>query len=291
MNAKIKLSLFALAGVSLLASCGDSGTTLTRAQAETELDSYASHAQTPTKVTYKDVTIGKNPTKSTKAGTAKSSMILDSAAVYAYRHFDEETGDFPAGSSYYAYKTAEGKYFVGSVVGSTKTYYETIETVVKGIITAGIGALKTYADSQASGTSYWLKGFDKSEKWIADNSKDKDNTETYGQGYGGGTVYGYIKSESYKKYADGKMKADITAMYPFQADMVSMGGENCIYEWENYQLTRLYNNYQDYEETFDWTNTVATDMPIDANTWTKGVAVLTGTVTAAMICNAHAYSD
>lgn len=59
-----------------------------------------------------------------------------------------------------------------------------------------------------------------------------------------------------------------------------MGGENCIYEWENYQLTRLYNNYQDYEETMDWTKADGAEKQIDLNTWTldatlavKGLAV------------------
>ena len=52
MNAKIKLSLLALAGVSMLASCGAKGETLTRAQAQTELNSYVGKAKTPTKFTY-----------------------------------------------------------------------------------------------------------------------------------------------------------------------------------------------------------------------------------------------
>lgn len=293
MNAKIKSTLLVLASVGMLASC-NSGTNLSRAEAETELDSYSKNVKAQTKVTYKDVTVGKNPSKGTKSGTAKSSAIFDTEAVYGYRHFDEETGVFPAGSSYYAYKTTEGKYFIGSIVGSTKTYYESSETAVKGIITAAITALSTYTNSQAAGTSYWLKGFDKSESWMSSNSKDKDATATYGEGYGGGSVKGYVKAESYKKYSDGAMKADITAIYPFQSDMVSMGGENCIYEWKDFQLTRLYNNYQDYEETLDWTKASTDDKPIDANTWTKDATLgvtLAATVTAALAKVSHAYSD
>ena len=119
------------------------------------------------------------------------------------------------------------------------------------------------------------------------NSKDKTNKETYGdsafgygEGHAGGSVKGYIKSESYTKYADGSMKADILAVYPQNDKQVAMGGENCIYEWENYQLTRLYNNYQDYEETMDRAKADGAEKPIDLNTWTldatlavKGLAV------------------
>ena len=59
MNAKIKLSLLALASVSMLASCGAKGETLTRAQAETELNSYVGKAATPTKFTYAKKTVAK----------------------------------------------------------------------------------------------------------------------------------------------------------------------------------------------------------------------------------------
>ncbi len=280
MNAKIKSTLLVLASVGMLASC-NSGTNLSRAEAETELDSYSKHIPTQSKVTYNDKTV--------KDGKAASSAIIDTTEVYAYRQFDVETGTFKAGSKYYAYKNGD-KYYFASIVGSTKSYLESTETVVKAAVTAALTAVTGYANYQASGTSAWLKGFDKSESWMSSNSKDKDATATYGEGYGGGSVKGYVKAESYKKYSDGAMKADITAIYPFQSDMVSMGGENCIYEWKDYQLTRLYNNYQNYEETLDWTKASTNDKPVDANTWTKDLT-LALTATAAIATFAHAWSD
>lgn len=291
MNAKIKLSLLALAGVSMLASCGAKGESLTREQAQTELNSYAGKAATPTKVTYEDKTIGENPAKGTKNGTVKSSAILDTANVYGYRYFAEDTGAFQAGSKFYAY-AKDGKYMFGSIIGTTKTYYEAAtagEATTKGAITAAITALNTYAVSQATGTANWIKGLDKAETWMNSNSKDKDNSSTYGEGYAGGSVKGYAKEDSYTKYADGSMKADILALYPTNNAQVAMGGEHCIYEWKNYQLTRLFNNYQDYEETLDWEN-AAIDTPIDANSWTKGDVALVATVTAALATFAHAWS-
>ncbi len=280
MNAKIKKTLLALASAGMLASCS-SGTKLTRAEAETELDSYSKNVKAQSKVTYNDKTV--------KNSSASSSAIIDTTEVYAYRHFDVETGTFKAGSSYYAYKNGE-KYFFGAIVGSSKTYFEGSEGTVKTAVTAALTALSTYANSQAGGTSYWLKGFDKSEAWMNSNNKDKDATATYGEGYGGGSVKGYVKSESYTKYSDGSMKADITAIYPFQSDMVSMGGENCIYEWKDFNLTRLYNNYQNYEETMDWTKASTNDKPIDANSWTKD-ATLVLTATAALATFSHAWAD
>ncbi len=63
------------------------------------------------------------------------------------------------------------------------------------------------------------------------------------------------------------MTAEIVAMYPYQQSLMDQGGEKCIYEFKNYQLTRLYNNYQKYEEKFDWAN-AATSAKID-DTYTK----------------------
>ncbi|HBM99991.1 MAG TPA: hypothetical protein DD384_01975 [Firmicutes bacterium] len=289
MNAKIKLSLFALASAAMLASCGAKGESLTREQAQTELNSYSGMAATPTKVTYEDKTVGENPSKDTKKGTTKSSAILDTTNVYGYRYFAEDTGNFQAGSKYYAY-AKDGKYWMGAIIGSSKTYFEANEAIVKAALTASLTALNTYAASQATGTANWIKGLDKAETWMNSNSKDKDNTATYGEGYAGGSVKGYAKADSYTKYADGEMTADITAIYPFQADMVSMGGEHCIYEWKNYQLTRLFNNYQDYEETLDWENASTSDMPIDTDNWTKD-DTLAARVALALVTFAHAWSD
>lgn len=281
MNAKIKLSLFALASVAMLASCGESGTSLTRDQATAELDSYSKNVPAQTKLTYNDKTV--------KAGSKNSSAILDTTAVYGYRHFEVKTGNFEAGSTYYAY-AKDGKYMMGAIVGSSKTYFEASETVVRTAITAAMTAATGYANYQAAGTSNWIKGLAKATNWIESNSKDKDDKETYGSGYAGGSVLGYVKSESYTKYGEGSMKADITAMYPKQDAMVTMGGEHCIYEWKNFQLTRLYNNFQDYEETLDWENASTNDMPIDANAWTKD-ATLVASVPVALATFAHAWSD
>lgn len=280
MNAKIKLSLLALASVSMLASCGAKGETLTRAQAETELNSYVGKAATPTKFTYAKKTVAK------KSGI--NSAVVDTENLYGYRHFDVAFGEaYEAGSTYYVYKSEGGKFLFGAEVGSAKKYCEVTETAVKAALAAGVTALTAYTNGQATGTAKWLAGFDKAEGWMEANSKDKTNKETYGdsafgygEGHAGGSVKGYIKSESYTKYADGSMKADILAVYPQNDKQVAMGGENCIYEWENYQLTRLYNNYQDYEETMDWAKADGAQKPIDLNTWTldatlavKGLAV------------------
>lgn len=280
MNAKIKLSLLALAGVSMLASCGAKGQDLTRAQAEAELNSYNGKASTPTKFTYAKKTVAKkNPI---------NSAVVDTENLYGYRHFDEAFGDlYEAGSTYYVYKSDSGKFLFGAEVGSDKKYCEVTEAAVKTALAAGVAAFTNYANGQAASVAKWLAGFDKAEGWMSSNSKDKTDKETYndsafgyGEGHAGGSVKGYIKSESYTKYADGSMKADITAVYPQNDAQVKMGGENCIYEWENYQLTRLYNNYQDYEETMDWAKAEKSSVQIDLNTWTldaslavKGLAV------------------
>lgn len=268
MNAKIKLSLLALAGVSMLASCGAKGETLTRAQAETELNSYKGKAATPTKFTY------------TKKNSCQKDWhqlcFVDTENLYGYRHFYVALGEtYEAGSTYYVYKSDNGKFLFGAEVGSTKKYCEVTETAVKAALAAGVTALTAYTNGQAASVAKWLAGFDKAEGWMTANSKDKTNKETYGdsafgngEGHAGGSVKGYVKSESYTKYADGAMKADILAVYPQNDKQVAMGGENCIYEWENYQLTRLYNNYQDYEETMDWAKADGAEKPIDLNTWT-----------------------
>ncbi len=270
MNAKIKLSLLALAGVSMLASCGAKGETLTRAQAETELNSYVGKAKTPTKFTYTKKTVAKK--------TGINSAVVDTENLYGYRHFDVAFGKtYEAGSTYYVYKSESGKFLFGAEVGSAKKYCEVTEDAVKAALAAGVTALTTYTNGEAPSTAKWLAGFDKAEGWMTANSKDKTNKETYkdpafgyGEGHAGGSVKGYIKSESYTKYADGSMKADILAVYPQNDKQVAMGGENCIYEWENYQLTRLYNNYQDYEETMDWNKADGAKKPIDLNdkNWT-----------------------
>lgn len=270
MNAKIKLSLLALAGVSMLASCGAKGETLTRAQAETELNSYKGKAATPTKFTYTKKTVAKK--------TGINSAVVDTENLYGYRHFDVAFGDlYEAGSTYYVYKSEGGKFLFGAEVGSAKKYCEVTETAVKAALAAGVTALTAYTNGQAAGVAKWLAGFDKAEGWMTANSKDKTNKKTYGdsafgygEGHAGGSVKGYVKSESYTKYADGAMKADILAVYPENDKQVKMGGENCIYEWENYQLTRLYNNYQDYEETMDWAKADEAKKPIDLNdkNWT-----------------------
>lgn len=269
MNAKIKLSLLALAGVSMLASCGAKGETLTRAQAETELNSYVGKAKTPTKFTYTKKTVAKK--------TGINSAVVDTENLYGYRHFDVAFGDlYEAGSTYYVYKSEAGKFLFGAEVGSTKKYCEVGEALVRTSLTAGVAAFTAYTNGQAPKVAKWLAGFDKAEGWMEANSKDKTDKETYkdfnvfnyGEGHAGGSVKGYVKSESYTKYADGAMKADILAVYPQNDEQVAMGGENCIYEWENYQLTRLYNNYQDYEETMDWAKADEAKKPIDLNTWT-----------------------
>lgn len=273
MNAKIKLSLLALAGVSMLASCGAKGETLTRAQAETELNSYVGKAKTPTKFTYTKKTVAKK--------TGINSAVVDTENLYGYRHFDVAFGKtYEAGSTYYVYKSEGGKFLFGAEVGSAKKYCEVTEDAVKLALAAGVTALTTYTNGEAPSTAKWLAGFDKAEGWMTANSKDKTNKETYkdsafgyGEGHAGGSVKGYIKSESYTKYADGSMKADITAVYPQNDKQVAMGGENCIYEWENYQLTRLYNNYQDYEETMDWAKADEAKKPIDLNTWTEDITL------------------
>lgn len=273
MNAKIKLSLLALAGVSMLASCGAKGETLTRAQAETELNSYVGKAKTPTKFTYTKKTVAKK--------TGINSAVVDTENLYGYRHFDVAFGKtYEAGSTYYVYKSESGKFLFGAEVGSAKKYCEVTETAVKAALAAGVTALTTYTNGEAPSTAKWLAGFDKAEGWMEANSKDKTNKETYkdsafgyAPGLAAGSVKGYIKSESYTKYADGSMKADILAVYPQNDKQVAMGGENCIYEWENYQLTRLYNNYQDYEETMDWNKADGAQKPIDLNTWTKDLTL------------------
>lgn len=273
MNAKIKLSLLALAGVSMLASCGAKGETLTRAQAETELNSYKGKAATPTKFTYAKKTVAK------KSGI--NSAVVDTENLYGYRHFDVALGEtYEAGSTYYVYKSDNDKFLFGAEVGSAKKYCEVTETAVKAALAAGVTALTAYTNGQAASVAKWLAGFDKAEGWMTANSKDKTNKETYGdsafgygEGHAGGSVKGYVKSESYTKYADGAMKADILAVYPQNDKQVAMGGENCIYEWENYQLTRLYNNYQDYEETMDWAKADEAKKPIDLNTWTKDLTL------------------
>ena len=291
MNAKIKLSVLTLAGVAMLASCGAKGQSLTRAEAETELDTYASKAPAATKVTYTDAWEGE---------TAK--LILDTTEVFGYHKFtkavETKTDNvtvttYHAGAEYFAYKNGEN-YLVGYQDGETKTYATADETTVKSILTAALSGVVSYAGYQAQGTSNWLKGFDKTEKWIADNNKDKTSQATYDELGSNSSVKGYISAESYTKYAEGEFTADITAQYPFQQDMIDMGGENCIYEWKNYQLTRLYNNYQKYEEKLNWEAADTANKGIDMATWTPANAadkLFIAKVTAAIAYLGHAWSD
>ncbi len=253
MNAKsIKLGLFALAGVSILASCSSKGTSMTRAEAEKELDAIAAKTITASKVTYSD---GWDK-------TTNSTGVVDTDAEYVYRKFNtavsSTTGSvtltlFAAGSELFAYKDGD-KYIVGYNDGTNKTYFEAKKDDVSTYAKAFLDVTNAYANGaygQAAGTSKWLKGFDKTEAATGKKELTVDDLNSLSTDC---TVKGYIGKESYTKYADGEMTADITAMYPYQQSLMDQGGENCIYEFKNYQLTRLYNNYQKYEEKFDWTS-------------------------------------
>lgn len=264
MNAKIKLSILSLAGVAMLASCGAKGESLTRAQAEAELDSYSNKVPAATKLTYKD-----------QWENAEASYgVFDTAEVYAYRKNTVTSNNTTTTTEYFVYKSGEN-YLMGSSDGTTKKYATVSQTAASTAITTALAALTTYANNQIGGTSYWLKGFDKTDAYFSSNPDlDKTNTSGYANIKGSSTVAGYLSAESYTKYAEGELTVDVTAQYPAQADMIAMGGEHCIYAWKNYQLTRLYNNYQKYEETFDWENADTSKKSIDANTWTA----VTGTV-------------
>lgn len=253
MNAKsIKLGLFALASVSMLASCGNKGTSMTRAEAEKELDAIAAKTITTSKVTYSD---GWDK-------TTNNTGVVDTDAEYVYRKFDtavsSTTGSitvtlFAAGSEFFAYKDGD-KYIVAYNDATSKSYFESSKDEVATYTKMFLNAVNAYANGsygQAAGTSKWLKGFDKTEAATGKTTLTKDDLNSLSADC---TVKGYIGKESYTKYADGEMTADITAMYPYQQSLMDQGGENCIYEFKNYQLTRLYNNYQKYEEKFDWTS-------------------------------------
>ncbi len=251
MNAKsIKLGLFALAGVSILASCSSKGTSMTRAEAEKELDAIAAKTITTSKVTY-----SKGWEK-----TGNNHAVVDKDNVYAYRKVDSAIvtveGNvtvtlYAAGTEAFVYQDGD-KYIVAYNDGTSKKYFTTSKDVAVGYVDTFLTALDGYANGkngQAAGTSYWLKGFDKTEAATGKKELTVDDLNSLSTDC---TVKGYIGKESYTKYADGEMTADITAMYPYQQSLMDQGGENCIYEFKNYQLTRLYNNYQKYEEKFDW---------------------------------------
>lgn len=287
MNAKIKISILSLAGVALLASCGNKGESLTRAQAETELDSYtSSKVPAATKLNYKDQW----------NGSETSVGAFDTEAVYAYRKFTTKTTTIAAGTEYFVYKNGEN-YLMGYAAGSTKQYATVSQTAATTAITTALTLTANYAASQSGGTSYWLKGFDKTDKYFEDNpSLDKTKGDGYANIEGSSTVNGYLSAETYTKYADGEFTVDVTAQYPFQADMIAMGGEHCVYEWKNYQLTRLYNNYQKYEETFDWNNANTSVKSIDTSTWTAvtgtvEVVAFATTVTAGLGTLSHYFAD
>ncbi len=295
MNAKnIKLGLFALASVAMLASCGSKGTSLTRAEAETELDTIAAKTVDATKLTYSE---GWDK-------TTNSTVIADSTAVYAYRKFNTavtKTVDkttitvFEAGTEAFAYQDGDN-YVIAYSDGTTKQYVTTTKDVATTYVSTFITVANSYANGssgQAKGTANWLRGFDKTEKATG---KTTLTTEDLNSLDASCTVKGYIGSESYTKYADGEMTANITAMYPYQQSLIDQGGENCIYEFKNYQLTRLSNNYQKYEEKFDWTTAststkIGSDYTLVPSTdLVNNAAVLANALTAFSYL-AHGWSD
>ncbi len=293
MNAKsIKLGLFALASVSILASCADKGTSMTRAEAEKELDAIAAKTITTSKVTYSD---GWDK-------TTNNTGVADTDAEYAYRKINTAVTStsgsvtvttFAAGTEAFAYKDGD-KYIVAYNNGETKNYVESSKDVVDTLAKAFVKGADGYANGtygQAAGTSKWLKGFDKTE---AATGKKELTTEDLNSLSTDCTVKGYIGKESYTKYADGEMKADITAMYPYQSDLMNQGGENCIYEFKNYQLTRLYNNYQKYEEKFDWTAAdtsakITSDYTLVTDTISAAALIVSATAVIGYL--AHGWSD
>lgn len=292
MNAKsIKLGLFALASASMLASCG--GQTMSRADAEKELDAIAAKTITATKLTYSD---GWDK-------TVNNTCVVDKDGLYAYRKINTavkvttdnvETTLIKAGSEAFAYQDGTS-YVIGFSDGETKQYITSTKDTVTTLVGTFLTAADKYANGasgQAAGTSKWLKGFDKTEAATGKKELTKDDLNSLSTDC---TVKGYISKETYTKKADGEFTADITAMYPYQQSLMDQGGENCIYEFKNYQLTRLYNNYQKYEEKFDWTN-ANTSVKMEgytavANTDLVTAASVVASATILFAYLAHGWSD
>ncbi len=287
MNAKIKLTLVALATAGFLASCGGKGTpSMTRAEAEAVLDAMPAKATSP--VTIKSVYQIKDVTTTTELDISnqdslylhilkkgEESKTVDGTTVTTKFDFD-----------LWIYK-GESEYIlaVNDRVDESKKYYGG-DAVAKVAITAKSAIMVNHAVNYSTYISNWLKDCD----YALAVHNSEEGAKNAGATDISATFYA-MEDESYSGDSV-NFSAAMNARYSYDGGK-TLKNEHLTYKWTNSLLEHWTNQESRNEETMSYGAITKNNPSVasDGYTQQEGVTGLAWATAQAAIASADLYAE